>query len=97
MPTGGATHVRRVVGDDDAVVAVFVIDAQRLDHVHITIIDKGLGVIWHLTHHVAEVDIGDLALGAVGVNCFVDITGGHLGNRPLAKFKGIVIARHNVE
>ena len=77
MPGGGASHLRGVIGNQYAVVAVAFQDAQDAQHVDVTFINKGLLVVRHLATNIPEVDVGEFLLATVGVDSFVNVALGH--------------------
>ena len=97
VPWGGAGHLRSVVGNDDAVEAVFVEDPQDAQHVDVAIVDEGLVIVRSLSADVAEVDVGDAMLAAVPLDGFVDVAFGHLGKRAQAEFEHVRWAGRDVD
>src|SRR5574337_129722 len=97
MPRRGAGHLRRVIGDDHAAVAVALEDPEHPDHVNVALIDENFVVPRHLALDVPEVNVADLALAAVPVDRFVDVARGHLGNRADAQLDAVAAAGLEVQ
>ena len=73
MPGGGAFEQRRVIGDENAIKAVTVENAQHFDHVGVAVIDKHLMVVGDFALHIAQVDIGQFPGAAVAIHRRIDI------------------------
>ena len=65
----------------DTIEFVFRQDGEDANHIHVALIDECLAVVWHFSHHVAQMDVGDFSLPAVAVDGVVDVAFGHLGQR----------------
>ena len=97
VPWGRAGHLRGVVGNDDAVEAVFIEDPQDAQHVHVAIVDEGFVIVRSLSADVAEVNVGDAVLAAVPVDSLVELAFGHLGEGSQAKFEHVAGAGREID
>ena len=64
-----------------------------MDHVDVTVVNEHLVVVGHLALHIAEVDVGNLLRGGVGLDGLVDIHfADHLGDGALAELRSVGVA-----
>src|SRR5438128_489063 len=97
MPRSWAAHLWRVIGDNYAIKVVARQDQQDADHVHVSFVDKGLLVMWGLSHHVSKVKISDVSPAAVLIDGIVHVAFGHLRNGPDAKLQRIATTGSKVQ
>ena len=100
MPRGRAGHLRRMVGNDDAVEGVAVENLEHAEYIHVAIVDESLPVAGHPAGDVAEMDVADPSLAAVLVDDVVDVIPSlrdHLGERADAKFERVGLARVEID
>src|SRR5271165_869133 len=76
VPRRRAGHLRRVIGNDDAVEVIAVKNVENANHVHIAFVDESFAIVRHLPHDVAKMNVSDLALFAVLVDRVVDVAFG---------------------
>ena len=62
---------------------------QHPEHIHVTVVNERLLVKRHFAADVAQVDISQFVLAAVGFNRFVNVALGHFGEGAHAKFERI--------
>jgi hypothetical protein len=89
MPRGSAGHLRRMVGDEHAVVPVGLENSQYAEHVDVAVVDECLVVPRGLAVDVPQVDVGNLSLPAVLVDRLIHVPLGHLGERADAELQRI--------
>ena len=93
-----AGPVRRVVGDDVAVVPELVEDAHHRGHVELAFVGIHLGEPLERPGHVTEVDVADPAAPAEVANRVVDaVAVEHLRETAQTEHHRVVGARHQVE
>ena len=78
-----------MVGDQHTIVTVFAQDAQNAQHVDIAFVDEGFPIVWGFAADIAEMDVGDLVLAAVGFHRLVDVAVGHFGQGAEAEFQRV--------
>ena len=97
MPRGRTSHLRSVIGNDDAGEVVLVQYPQGLGDVDIAVIDECFFVSRDFPPDVSKVDVGDFSLTGAACQGIVDTVFGHFGGRSDTKFNGISRAGPRVE
>src|SRR3954451_4106360 len=97
VPWCTTRHLRRVIGNENAIVASRLKDPQDAQHVDLAVVDESFAVMRHFSTHVAKVDVRELALPTVLLRCRVDVAFGHFGERAQAEFQGIRSAWTHIE
>src|ERR1700760_1888817 len=97
MPRGVASNLRGVIGDQHAVVAIAMQDREHVNHVDLTVVDEGFAIMRHPAGDIAEVNVPEPLLPAVGVDSLIKAVSGHLTQRAKAELELVAGARVDVD
>jgi hypothetical protein len=65
-------------------------ESQDSCHIHISLVDKCLAIMWNLAPHIAQMDIRDFPLFAILVHRIVNVAFRHLRQRTNAQFQPLL-------
>src|SRR5262249_2451183 len=92
--------LRHVIGHDHSVVTDFFVDAHRLQHVHVAVVNERLLEIEKTPANIAEMDVEDFSALAEISNDIEDLFAGifeHLRDRTLTEIQPVIFARNDLD